>query len=128
MNYDSKDMLRATVIPVLLGDCHTAHRFAASIYFRCGIVSYVCDDKKRLLDLLDPCSRFFRLHSRKEPRVILDSLDYLASVKDYVPIIIPCNSFYEELVRENRDFLEPRFIISDRESFFVQKPMSIFRA
>ncbi len=128
LNYNSKDMLRATVIPVLLGDCPAAHIFAAKVYLRCGIVSYVCDEKKKAADIIDPFSKFFCLHSRREPRVILDSLEYLSSVKDYLPIIIPCDKFYKEFTENNKDFLGTRFILSDKEFFFKQKPMSAFRA
>ncbi|MBQ7384858.1 MAG: hypothetical protein IJV72_08735 [Clostridia bacterium] len=126
MYYDSKDMLRQTVIPVLLGDCARAHLFSLKIYFRCGIVSYMCDDKRRAADFINPTTKFFPLYSKKDTRVICDILDYLASVKDYLPIIIPCNEYYREFVRENREFLESRFILSDTESFFKQKPMSVF--
>ena len=127
VEYDSKDMLRTTVIPVLLGNCATAHLFAARIYLRSGIVSYICDEKRRAVDLVAPFSSFFCLQSRKEPRAILDCLEYLASSKDYLPIILPCNAFYEDFVKAHEDILASRFIISDRKSFLKQKPMSVFK-
>ncbi len=120
-------MLRATVIPVLLGDCPSAHFLAMRIYLKCGIVSYICDKKRKITDLVNPFSRFFCIHSRKETRVILDSLDYLSASKDYLPIIIPCNEFFNAFTKENEAFLEARFIISDKKSFFGQKPMSVFK-
>ena len=124
--YDSKNMLRQTVIPVLLGDCARSHLFALRIYLRCGIVSYICDDRRRAADLINPTTKFFSLGSKKDARVICDILDYLASSKDYLPIIIPCNEYYRAFISENREFLEARFILSDTESFFEEKPMSVF--
>ena len=126
MYYEPKDMLRASVIPVLLGDCSAAHLMAFRIYHRCGIISYICDEKRSLVNYLNPFSRFFHLVSLTEQRTALDTLEYLSSNRDYLPIILPCNEFFQSFVEQNRDFLETRFIISDKASFFTQKPMSVF--
>ncbi len=126
MDYNSKDMLRSCVIPVLLGDTFAAHLLAAKIYWRIGITSYICDAKASLLDYLDPLSNFFSLVSKDDGDIVCEALGYLASNKEYLPIIIPCNGHYEAFVDEHRKFLEPRFIISDKESFFNEPPMSIF--
>ena len=126
MYYNSKDMLRSSVIPVLLGDNLSAHLMAAKIYLRCGIISYVCDAKITVADYIDPFSRFFSLVSETDADIICETLDYLASNKEYLPIIIPCNERYKDLINKRKSFLEPRFIISDKESFFTEPPMSIF--
>ena len=126
MDYNSKDMLRSCVIPVLLGDTFSAHILAAKIYFRTGIISYVCDSKISFLDYLDPLSKFFSLVSEDEEDIICQCLEYLASNKEYLPIVIPCNERYSAFADKYREFLEPRFILSDKESFFSEPPMSIF--
>lgn len=126
MRYESKDMLRASVIPVLLGDCPAAHLMAFRIYLKCGIVSYICDERRTVADYLDPFSRFFDLVSLGEQNIALSALDHLSSNRDYLPIIIPCNDYFHNFAAENKEFLEERFILSDRASFFTQKPISIF--
>lgn len=127
MDYNKKDMLRESIIPVLIGDCPAAHLMAARIYWKFGIISYVCGEKPRLCDRIDPFSKFFALGSAAEPRVMLDSLDYLAASKDYLPILLPFGDLFCDLVEQNRDFLEARFIISDKLSFFTQKPILILK-
>ena len=127
MFYDTKEMLRKSVIPVLLGDCAAAHALSFRIYFRCGVVSYVCDENRRISDYLNPFSRFFSLICQSDDDVICDALDYLSSKKDYLPVIIPCSDRFRTFVNSHRDFLESRFIIATPETIFKQTPMSIFQ-
>lgn len=124
VDYSKKDILRTTLVPVLLGDNFGAHLLAARIYLRSGISSYVCDDKRRFADLIDPFSSFYSISS--EPGVALAVLGELFPNNDYIPILIPCNRYYERFVRENKEFLESRYIISDSRGLFGQKPMSEF--
>ena len=127
MGYNKNDMLRESVIPVLLGDSAAAHLLAFRIYLRFGITSYICDSKRGLLGYIDPFSKFFSVGDPAEPRAVLDALDYLSAGKDYLPIILPCCDRFSELTEKNRDFLEARFILSDRASFFNKKPMSVLK-
>jgi hypothetical protein len=126
MDYNSKDMLRSCIIPVLLGDTISTHILSAKIYLRTGITSYICDSKISLLDYIDPLSKFFSLVSKNDCDIICEALEYLASNKEYLPIIIPCNERYKAFVDDYKSFLEPRFILSDKESFWNTPPMSIF--
>lgn len=124
MDYSTKDMLRASLVPILLGDSFKAHLLAVRIYLRSGISSYVCDDRRRLADFIDPFSSFYSITSDLD--VALTVLGNLLPDDEYIPILIPCNSRYEQFVRENKDFLESRYIISDSRRLFEQKPMSEF--
>lgn len=125
MSYSAREMLRECVVPVLLGDNFSAHLFAARIYFLCGVSSYVCDDKRRALDFFSPFSRHYSLVARSD--VALEALGYLSSQKELLPIIVPCDKYYTDFVAKNRDFLEARFVISDRESFFSLAQISALR-
>ena len=126
MYYSSKDMLRASVIPVLLGASPQAFCLAWKIYLRSGIISYICDERQSAAHALNPCSKFFPLISASDPRVMIDVLTYLAAEPDHLPIIIPCNDFYSKFADQNRELLEERFIISDHKRFFDEAPMSVF--
>ena len=97
MYYDSKDMLRASVIPVLLGDSAAAHLMAAKIYLRSGIISYICDSRRSFWNYVDPFSRFFSLISSAEEGIVCEALGYLASAKDYLPIIVPCDEYFRHI-------------------------------
>ena len=125
MSYSKRDMLRDTVVPVLLGNSFSAHMLAARIYFLCGVRSYICDDKRRALDFVDPFSLHYSLVARSP--VALCSLDYLAKERELLPIIVPCDEYFADFVSENRDFLETRFVISDKASFFSLSQISALR-
>ena len=124
MDYSKQDILRATLVPILLGDSIKAHLLAARIYMRSGISSYVCDDRRRFADFIDPFSRFYSITS--DLGVALAVLGGLFPNDDYLPLLVPCTPMYEKFVAENRDFLESRYIISDSREFFSRKPMSEF--
>ena len=124
MDHSKKDILRTTLVPILLGDTPSAHLLAARIYLRSGISSYVCGEKRRFADLIDPFSSFYQISS--DAGVALLVLGKLFPNSDYIPILVPCNGYYERFVKENREFLESRYIISDRRELFSRKPMSEF--
>ncbi|MBQ8140646.1 MAG: hypothetical protein IJ038_03005 [Clostridia bacterium] len=113
-----KDAVRSSIIPLLLGDSLSTHRLSAKIYLKTGIVSYVCDENKTLADHISPFSKFFPLFSKNDDEILRGTLDYIASNKEYLPIIIPCSERYTDFVNANLAFLEPRFIISTPEAFF----------
>ena len=124
MTDKAKNMLRESIIPVLIGDNLRSHFLALKIYLNCGVVSYICDAKKSPLDLFDPFSRYFPLFSDEMGGVALNSLDYVASNTDYLPILVLCDDSRLAFVEENREFLQTRFIISDRSSLFSASPLS----
>ncbi len=114
-------VIRSSIIPVLLGNSFSTHILAAKIYLRTGIISYICDEDKLLWDYIDPISRFFPVFCKSFDGVMCEALDYLASNKEYLPIIIPCNDRYQAFVASNIDFLEARFIVATADTFFKQK-------
>ena len=124
MTADAKNMLRESLIPVLVGDCPRAHLLAARIYFRTGIVSYVCDEKRSPLSFIDPFSKYFPLFSRSHGGVALDSLKYAASCPDYLPLLVICDNALSDFVEKYRDALEASFIIADRKTLFDVPPLS----
>ena len=124
MTKDAKNMLRDSVIPMLLGDSFAAHWLAFKVYFSCGVVSYVCDSKKSLLSLINPAVRFFPLFVSDSCDSAVFSLSYAADNTDYLPILVPCSDRFSAFVDSYRDHLEARFIVSDRSSLLSSIPMS----
>ena len=124
MTEEAKNMLRESIIPVLLGDNARSHLLALKIYMSCGVVSYICDAKKSPFNAIDPFSRYFPLFSREIDAVALKSLSYAASNTEYLPLLIVCDDRLLPFVSNNREYLESRFIISDRSSLFSSSPLS----
>ena len=124
MTEEAKNLLRESLIPVLLGDNLKTHLLAMRIYLTCGVVSYICDTKKSLFNTLDPFSRYFPLFSSNIDAVALKSLAYAASNTDYLPLLIVCDDKLLPFINDNREFIESRFIISDRSSLFSSSPLS----
>ena len=125
MRKEAKDMLREAVIPMLLGDNARAQLLALKIYLRCGVTSYVCDTKRSLFSLINPAVSFFRLYSdSKDGIAVLEALGYVASNTDYLPMIVACDASFAELIDNNREFFEPRFILTDSVTLFSSSPLS----
>ena len=124
MTEEAKNLLRESLIPVLLGDNLKTHLLAMRIYLTCGVVSYICDTKKSLFNALDPFSRYFPLFSSNIDAVALKSLAYAASNTDYLPLLIVCDDKLLPFINDNREFIESRFIISNRSSLFSSSPLS----
>jgi len=120
------DILREHLLPVLLGDTLFAHRLACKIYLRCGVISYVCDIKKTLADALNPFSRFFPVCHADMGDLLQDSLLYLASEQDFLPLLIPCTEQYRAYVEQHREELECRFLLRDPHSLFTSEPLCKF--
>ena len=124
MTEEAKNLLRESLIPVLLGDNLKTPLLAMRIYLTCGVVSYICDTKKSLFNALDPFSRSFPLFSSNIDAVALKSLAYAASNTDYLPMLIICDDKLLPFINDNREFIESRFIISNRSSLFSSSPLS----
>ena len=116
MRAESKKMLKDSVIPVILGDNAGAHLLALRIFLSCGVVSYVCSAKRSFLSFIDPFAKHFPLFCESGSTAALESLFYIASSPDYLPMLIPCTKEFSALISENSELLESRFIISDRQT------------
>lgn len=123
MRAESKKMLKDSVIPVILGDNAGAHLLALKIFLSCGVVSYVCSAKRSALSFIDPFAKHFPLFCESGSAAALESLTYIASNPDYLPILIPCTKEFSALVSENSELLESRFIISDSDTALRAYPL-----
>ena len=124
MRDDQKWMLKDALLPILLGDSLSAHLLSLKIYARCGVQSYVCDDKRGVLSFIDPTSKFFDLISAKEGSAVMAALSQIAANSDYLPVIIPTSERFERLVEEYRETLESLFIITSKEKVWNSAPFA----
>ena len=116
------DVLRSSLLPILLGDSRAAHALSFKIYIRCGVRSCICDSRSSFLDLIDPSSSFFDMISDSEDAVLLEGLRYIAEESDYLLVLVPCSERFERLISEHREFFESRFILRTRENLFNSEP------
>ena len=124
MRDDQKWMLKGALLPVLLGESFSAHALSLKIFARCGVRSLVCDEKRSALSFADPTSSFFDLISASHGAAVMSALLHIAENTDYLPILIPTNEHFARLVEENRESLEPLFIITDKENVWNCAPFA----
>lgn len=124
MTDSSKEMLRQSIIPILLGHSPTAFALSLKIYKKCRIRSYLCCAGTGVLALLCPTLEHFPLYSKDDFDVQLHSLEYIADAQEFLPVLIPCNEYFRRAVQERREYLERRFILTTPEKIFDAKPFS----
>ena len=116
MRDDQKWMLKGALLPVLLGDTPSAHLLSLKICARCGVRSLVCDERRSVLSIIDPTSRFFDLISVTEGAAVMACLSQIAESTDYLPVLIP--------MEENRESLEPVLIITSKDNVGNSAPFA----
>ena len=124
MRDDQKWMLKCALLPVLLGDSLSAHALSFKIYARCGVESYVCDAKRSVWSFLDPTSKFFDLISVSEGAALMSALLQIAENTDYLPVLVPMGERFSRFLEEQRDILEPRFIITTKDDIWNSAPFA----
>ncbi len=119
-----KAMQREALLPIFLGDSFAAHKLSLKLYLTCGVKSYVCDSKRSFWSFIDPTSSFFDLISVTEGIAMRSALGAISVNREYLPVLVPFGARFEEFVKENIEFLEPRFIIASREDIFKCAPIA----
>ena len=79
-----KELLRESVLPVILQNGLSAHRLSMRIFRRYKIVSLLCGNRKSLLDTLDLSCGFMRLFRTSDERIAAEQLCDLADEYDYI--------------------------------------------
>lgn len=121
----ARENAREYFVPYILGNTPTSHRIAARIFCKYGIVSLICDEKSSPLCALDPTCRYLHLSPSDEPRIIAEQLLSLCEQQQYVlPIIIPVVPKYHKAVEAERDTLEHKFVIADKDTLFSSSPLA----
>ena len=124
MRDDQKWMLKGALLPVLLGDTPSAHLLSLKICARCGVRSLVCDERRSVLSVIDPTSRFFDLISVTEGAAVMACLSQIAESTDYLPVLVPMSERFLRIVEENRERLEPVFIITSKDNVWNSAPFA----
>lgn len=124
-NRDVRESARQYFVPYILGNTALAHRLSARIFFRYGILPIVCDESYSLLGALDPTCRYITLSPSGEPSLIADQLIALCEQQPYtLPMIIPTNERYAEIVKAERERFEHKFVLADSKTLFSSSPLA----
>ena len=116
---------RLYFVPYILGNSRASHKLSSKIYRRFGIVSFICDDRRSLLDLFDISSRSVMLTRTDSTRLICEQLVWLASQGSYtLPILISNDPRYNEIMQRENETLEAHFVISKKEDVFLTSPLA----
>ena len=121
-----RDEAKLYFVPFFLGSNLTSHKLSNKIYRKYKIISYVVDTKKTAMDFLDFTNIFWSLQYTKDDSVVIPQLIYLSKQTPYtLPILIPCEKKYADLVERNKELLEQYFVISNAQDILTDSPLSI---
>ena len=85
----------------------------------------VLDKKRSFYDFLDLSSHFVPLCEAQTPEIIVDEIIWLAQkYPDNLPLLIPCSTEYEELVKLHSQELSTVFVICDPDRIFTDSPLA----
>ncbi|MBP3369154.1 MAG: hypothetical protein J6L85_00245 [Clostridia bacterium] len=119
-----RDEARLYFVPYILGNNPTAHKLAARIFRKFGIVSLICDDHRSARDLIDMSSKTLMLTPTDSPRLLAEQLISLAAQNKYtLPIIISTDERFQSMLDRERELLEHTFVFADADSLFDSSPL-----
>lgn len=109
---------------VLLDNTPAAHRLSLRLYFRFGIVSYICGEP-RTRDLIDFSSRTLRIGKTSCARLRAEELTALAdSQAPLLPLLIPCSKEACEFAARYAEILEGHYLLLDARTALVRSPLT----
>ena len=121
-----KEEAKLYFLPFLLGSNAEARRLARKIYRKHKIVCYILGTKRSAANIISRSSRFLKLTAPQNKELTAKELVYLARQSKYtLSILIPCSSYYEELVNCKREILEASFVISSVSDALISSPLCV---
>ena len=117
MDYIHPDVLASEIIPVLLGVSLEVSETAHRMYRQYGVVSHVFCERVSLPQRLSICMKFHQINRTADEQLMQSALlDFASQLenRDVILYLIPCTEVYANMIWQNRDDLERRFVIADR--------------
>ena len=118
MDFIVTDILSGELVPVLLGYSAEANETAQRMYRKYGVISHVFCDRKTLTMRLSLCMKPHTVkHTANEMlmmQALIDFADQLGN-KEVILYLIPCTEEYARMVWEQRDTLERRYVLADKQ-------------
>ena len=117
MDFIVKDILSGELVPVLLGISPEAMQTARRIFRQYGVVSHLFCDKIPLTMRLTYCVKFHEIRHGERERLMITALrDFAVQLgnADILLYLIPCTVDWANTVWQNRNDLEPYYVIASR--------------
>lgn len=117
MDFIVKDILSGELVPVLLGISPEAMQTARRIFRQYGVVSHLFCDKIPLTMRLTYCVKFHVIRHGERERLMITALrDFAVQLgnADILLYLIPCTVDWANTVWQNRNDLEPYYVIASR--------------
>ena len=119
---ERRDLMRESIVPVLLDQSKAAHLLAWRLFWRWGVTSFLCGEKKSPLTSLDPVCHFLRT-DRGEARLAAEQLtDFTESARDCLFLLVPLTEADRAFAAAYAPALESRMIVADPQSIFRHAP------
>lgn len=118
---ETKQAIRSSVVPILLGNGAPSCRLAWRLYLTLGTVSLRLGTHRRPTDLLG-LACLFRSAAKDERLRLEQLLDVSEEFSDYLLLLIPTDEPSRNLLQAHRELLEPRFILSSPDEVFLHIP------
>ena len=121
----TKNTSRGDLIPVLLGLSTRTLEHAKSLYQRCDAVSHVFCGLVPLPFRFSIYMKFHRVgHTHREELMLQALLDFSNQIgnQDTILYLIPCTREYAEMIKQNRELLESRFVIAAPKQEEMEEP------
>ena len=124
---DFRECLRQFVWPVILDHNVAAHKLAAALRHKYGILSTLCGSRQSLLDLLNPHVSFLSLNYISNPILSAEQLvDFAHTYDELILLLIPMNEQQEQFLSAYEDKLSCYYILSDPKAVFDCSPLDSF--
>ena len=118
MDFIVTDILSGELVPILLGYSAETIETAQRMYRKYGVISHVFCDRRTLSMRLSLCMKPHTVrHTANEMLMMQALLDFSEQLgnKEVILYLIPCSEEYARMVWEQRDTLERRFVIADKQ-------------
>ena len=116
---ESIEAIRDTVVPVIADHQPGAHLLALRLYWKFGIRSFVCGQKRNFWDLLNPTAKFLRLSDFGDRRLAAEQLNDLADGYEDCLFFLICREHARTNdLLQHAPLLESRFILTDADKLF----------
>ena len=118
MDFIVADILSGELVPILLGYSAETNETAQRMYRKYGVISHVFCDKRTLSMRLSLCMKTHTVRHTANEMLMLQALtDFSEQLgnKEVILYLSPCTEEYVRMVWENRDALERRFVLADKQ-------------
>lgn len=119
---ERRELMRESIVPVLLDQSKNAHLMAWRLFLKWGVTSFLCGTKKSPMTSLDPVCRFLQTDRRVDRLAAEQLTDFAETGSDCLFLLIPLTGADRAFAKEYASTLESRMIVADPDTLFERAP------